>query len=68
MPATALDDLYDYDPAYLADILKSVKSIAMESGLRCPEVSVDTNVVGSSVAPGGRHSFIQHTHIMHSMP
>ncbi|MCR9114408.1 MAG: CoA-binding protein [Rhodobacteraceae bacterium] len=29
MPATALDDLYDYDPAYLADILKSVKSIAM---------------------------------------
>ncbi len=29
MPATALDDLYDYDPVYLADILKSVKSIAM---------------------------------------
>ena len=29
MPATTLDDLYDYDPAYLADILKSVKSIAM---------------------------------------
>lgn len=29
MPATALDDLYDYDPAYLADILKSVKTIAM---------------------------------------
>lgn len=29
MPVTALDDLYDYDPAYLADILKSVKSIAM---------------------------------------
>ena len=29
MPAAALDDLYDYDPAYLADILKSVKSIAM---------------------------------------
>ncbi|MBS9717282.1 CoA-binding protein [Pseudohalocynthiibacter aestuariivivens] len=29
MPATALDDLYDYDPSYLADILKSVKSIAM---------------------------------------
>ncbi len=29
MPATALDDLYEYDPAYLADILKSVKSIAM---------------------------------------
>ncbi|MFV1566716.1 MULTISPECIES: CoA-binding protein [unclassified Phaeobacter] len=29
MPATALDDLYDYDPAYLAGILKSVKSIAM---------------------------------------
>ena len=29
MPATALDDIYDYDPAYLADILKSVKSIAM---------------------------------------
>ena len=28
MPATALDDLYDYDPSYLADILKSVKSIA----------------------------------------
>ena len=29
MPATALDDLYDYDPSYLADILKSVKTIAM---------------------------------------
>ena len=29
MPAAALDDLYDYDPAYLADILKSVKTIAM---------------------------------------
>ena len=29
MPVTALDDLYDYDQAYLADILKSVKSIAM---------------------------------------
>lgn len=29
MPATAIDDLYDYDPAYLAGILKSVKSIAM---------------------------------------
>ncbi len=29
MPATALDDLYDYDPKYLADILKSVKTIAM---------------------------------------
>jgi predicted CoA-binding protein len=29
MPAQALDDLYDYDPAYLADILRSVKTIAM---------------------------------------
>ncbi|MFK7938806.1 MAG: CoA-binding protein [Roseovarius sp.] len=29
MPATAIDDLYDYDSKYLADILKSVKSIAM---------------------------------------
>jgi predicted CoA-binding protein len=29
MPATALDDLYDYDPTFLADILKSVKTIAM---------------------------------------
>ncbi|MFA3920328.1 CoA-binding protein [Ruegeria hyattellae] len=29
MPATALDDLYDYDPADLADILKSVKTIAL---------------------------------------
>ncbi|AXI55995.1 putative protein YccU (plasmid) [Pseudoseohaeicola sp. NH-UV-7] len=29
MPATALDDLYDYDQKYLADILKSVKTIAM---------------------------------------
>lgn len=29
MPATALDDLYDYEQAYLADILKSVKTIAM---------------------------------------
>ena len=29
MPATALDDLYDYDPSHLADILKSVKTIAM---------------------------------------
>mgnify|MGYP001822074233 CR=1 FL=1 len=29
MPVNAIDDLYDYDPAYLADILKSVKSIAM---------------------------------------
>ena len=29
MPATALDDLYDYDQAFLADILRSVKTIAM---------------------------------------
>ena len=29
MPAAALDELYDYDPEYLADILKSVKTIAM---------------------------------------
>ena len=29
MPATALDDLYDYDQKYLDDILKSVKTIAM---------------------------------------
>jgi predicted CoA-binding protein len=29
MPAEALDDLYDYDPKYIADILKSVKTIAM---------------------------------------
>ena len=29
MPVTALDDRYDYDQKYLADILKSVKSIAM---------------------------------------
>ncbi|WP_299849869.1 CoA-binding protein [uncultured Roseovarius sp.] len=29
MPAAAMDELYDYDPKYLADILKSVKSIAM---------------------------------------
>ena len=29
MPAVALDDLYDYDQTYLADILKSAKTIAM---------------------------------------
>ena len=29
MPAQALDDLYDYDQKFLADILKSVKTIAM---------------------------------------
>ena len=29
MPANALDELYDYDAKYLADILKSVKTIAM---------------------------------------
>ena len=29
MPGAALDDLYDYDSKYLADILKSVKTIAM---------------------------------------
>ncbi|MDZ7709138.1 MAG: CoA-binding protein [Roseovarius sp.] len=29
MPVTALDDRYDYDQKYLADILKSVKTIAM---------------------------------------
>ena len=29
MPVEALDDLYDYDPKYLAAILKSVKTIAM---------------------------------------
>ncbi len=29
MPATALDKLYDYDSKYLAEILKSVKTIAM---------------------------------------
>jgi predicted CoA-binding protein len=29
MPATALDELYDYDQKFLAEILKSVKTIAM---------------------------------------
>lgn len=29
MPAAAFDELYDYDQQYLADILKSVKTIAM---------------------------------------
>ena len=29
MPAAAMDELYDYDSEYLADILKSVKTIAM---------------------------------------
>ena len=29
MPAAAMDELYDYDPDYLADILKSVKTIAI---------------------------------------
>ncbi|SEL28481.1 hypothetical protein SAMN05443999_104263 [Roseovarius azorensis] len=29
MPAAALDELYDYDQQYIADILKSVKTIAM---------------------------------------
>ncbi|WP_306045328.1 CoA-binding protein [Nioella sp. MMSF_3534] len=29
MPATALDELYDYDQTFLADILKSVRTIAM---------------------------------------
>lgn len=29
MPATALDELYDYDQKFLADILKSVRTIAM---------------------------------------
>jgi uncharacterized protein len=29
MPAAAMDKLYNYDTKYLADILKSVKSIAM---------------------------------------
>ncbi|MBJ3762552.1 CoA-binding protein [Maribius pontilimi] len=29
MPAVAIDDLYDYDQKYLAEILKSVKTIAM---------------------------------------
>lgn len=29
MPAAALDELYDYDPQYIADILKSVRTIAM---------------------------------------
>ena len=29
MPVQALDDFYDYDQAYLSDILKSVKTIAM---------------------------------------
>ncbi|TBX14752.1 CoA-binding protein [Nioella sediminis] len=29
MPATALDELYDYDQNFLADILKSVRTIAM---------------------------------------
>ena len=29
MPEADIDHLYDYDPAYLADILKSVKTIAM---------------------------------------
>ena len=29
MPKTEVEPTYDYDPAYLADILKSVKTIAM---------------------------------------
>lgn len=29
MPEAEIDRIYDYDPAYLADILKSVKTIAM---------------------------------------
>lgn len=29
MPDTNVDHIYDYDPEYLADILKSVKTIAM---------------------------------------
>ncbi len=29
MPEANIDRLYDYDPAYIADILKSVKTIAM---------------------------------------
>ncbi|MEM0950289.1 MAG: CoA-binding protein [Pseudomonadota bacterium] len=29
MPEAEIDRIYDYDPAYIADILKSVKSIAM---------------------------------------
>lgn len=29
MPATALDELYDYDQKFLAEILKSVRTIAM---------------------------------------
>ncbi len=29
MSSAAMDELYDYDPEYLADILKSVRSIAM---------------------------------------
>ena len=29
MPVEAIDELYDYDPGYIAEILKSVKSIAM---------------------------------------
>lgn len=29
MPEADIDHIYDYDPAYIADILKSVKTIAM---------------------------------------
>ena len=29
MPEADIDRIYDYDPAYIADILKSVKTIAM---------------------------------------
>ncbi len=29
MPEAEIDRIYDYDPKYLADILKSVKTIAM---------------------------------------
>jgi predicted CoA-binding protein len=29
MPEPRIDDIYDYDQTYLADILKSVKTIAM---------------------------------------
>ena len=29
MPEAVIDRIYDYDPSYLADILKSVKTIAM---------------------------------------
>ena len=56
MPQANIDHLYDYDPKYLADILKSVKTIAMVGASAdktkfCYGVLRQLNEIGYDILP-----------------